>query len=572
MTWATRFLFLLLGAPLLVGSVLALAPAFAYYMPDGSFNDPLNHSSNHPAGLIPPAFVTLVSTPGIATSAMTSLLAGLLTPALSLVSVYLFLAATQTRRAGKLIAQLAAPVLAIPHAAAAFALALMLAPTGVASRLVATLAGWELPPDYLFINHPNSVALVLGLALKEAPFVLLVALAALPSTDAPRRVALARTLGYRPTTAWLLTVAPALYPLIRLPLFAVIVFASSTVDVALILGPSLPPTLSVRLVEWFVAPEIEQRQLASAAALLQLFISLSALGIWLLFERLIARAYATIAARGAPREASRVSRFEAVLTPVGNTLLPISLVLVLMGIAALCLASVGGQWRYPAILPTTWSLQHWSAALSTWQTPLFNAIAIALLSVTAAIVLSLVTLEAQARSRAGTASLSTFLYLPLLIPQVVFISGIAVFAERTRLPPSLLLVAGGHFFFVMPYVYLTLQSGYARLDSRWLLLAKTLGASSTVCFWRVRVPLMSTQLITAAMLGLTISLSLYLPTQILGAGRVPTITTEAIALVSSGSRGTIGTWALLQSALPTLCFMLALLLPRLIWSKRKGML
>ncbi len=138
-------------------------------------------------------------------------------------------------------------------------------------------------------------------------------------------------------------------------------------------------------------------------------------------------------------KASRVSRFEAVLTPVGNALLPISLVLVLMGIAALCLASVGGQWRYPTILPTTWSLQHWSAALSSWQTPLFNAIAIALLSVTAAIVLSLVTLEAQARSRAGTASLSTFLYLPLLIPQVVFISGIAVFAERTRLPPSLLL-------------------------------------------------------------------------------------------------------------------------------------
>lgn len=569
MSWSTRLLFLVLGAPLLVGSVLALAPAFSQYtLSDGSLND----SFNLFAGQIPPAFIALFSTPGIATSAITSLLAGLLTPALSLVSVFLFLAASQRGRAGKLIAQLSAPVLAIPHAAAAFALALLLSPTGIASRIIASVAGWQLPPDFLFINHPNSVALVLGLALKEAPFVLLVALAALPSTDAPRRVALARTLGYRPTAAWLLTVAPALYPLIRLPLFAVIVFASSTVDVGLILGPSLPPTLSVRLVEWFVAPEIEQRQLASAAALLQLFISLLALGIWLIFERLIARAYAAIAARGAPRAASTDMRFEAVLTAVGNILIPTSLVLVLMGITALCFASVSAQWRYPAILPTAWSLQHWSAALSTWQTPLFNAITIALLSVTAAIALSLIMLEAQTRSKAGTTRLSTFLYLPLLIPQVVFVSGIAVFAERTQLSPSLLLVAGGHFFFVMPYVYLTLQSGYARLDSRWLLLAKTLGASTAGCFWRVRIPLMSTQLITAAMLGLTISLSLYLPTQILGAGRVPTITTEAIALVSSGSRGTIGTWALLQSALPTLCFMLALLAPRLIWSNRKGML
>ena len=185
---------------------------------------------------------------------------------------------------------------------------------------------------------------------------------------------------------------------------------------------------------------------------------------------------------------------------------------------------------------------------------------------------SLFSLEAQARSSVSTARIATSLYLPLLIPQVVFISGIAVLAERALLPPSLALVAAGHFLFVLPYVYLTLQGGYARFDTRWLMLAKALGASNTVCFWRIRMPLLSTQLVTAVMLGLAISLSLYLPTQILGAGRIPTLTTEAIALVSSGNRSTIGTWALLQSALPTLCFMLALVLPRLIWSRRKGML
>jgi putative thiamine transport system permease protein len=197
---------------------------------------------------------------------------------------------------------------------------------------------------------------------------------------------------------------------------------------------------------------------------------------------------------------------------------------------------------------------------------------IALLSVTAALALSLFTLEAQARSSVSTARTATFLYLPLLVPQVVFISGIAVLAERALLPPSLTLVAAGHVLFVLPYVYLTLQAGYARFDTRWLMLAKTLGATNIVCFWRIRLPLLSTQLVTAVMLGLAISLSLYLPTQILGAGRIPTLTTEAIALVSSGNRSTIGTWALLQSALPTLCFMLALVLPRLIWSRRKGML
>jgi len=565
MTWATRFLFFVLGTPLLLGSALALAPAFTQ-------TSLVANSTGQTGQLIPPAFLTLLSTPGIATSAITSLVSGLLTPAISLAIVFLFLAATQGNRIGNAIAKLSAPVLAIPHAAAAFALALLLAPSGVASRVIASLLGWDLPPDYLFINDPNGLALILGLVLKEAPFLLLISLAALPSLGAPRRVALARTLGYKPTTAWLLTVAPVLYPLVRLPLFAVIVFASSAVDVALILGPSLPPTLSVRLLEWFVAPEIESRQLASAAALLQLVVSLSALGIWLLFERVVARAFAPLAARGASRLSARRVTYDTALTALGNALLPLSLAFILMGIGALMLTSVGTEWRYPALVPTVWSTQQWTSALSEWRAPLFNATMIALLSVTAALALSLFTLEAQARSSVSTARIATFLYLPLLVPQVVFISGIAVLAERALLPPSLTLVAAGHFLFVLPYVYLTLQGGYARFDTRWLMLAKTLGASNTVCFWRIRLPLLSSQLVTAVMLGLAISLSLYLPTQILGAGRIPTLTTEAIALVSSGNRSTIGTWALLQSALPTLCFMLALVLPRLIWSRRKGML
>ena len=565
MTWATRFLFFVLGAPLLLGSALALAPAFTQ-------TSLVANSTGQMGQLIPPAFLTLLSTPGIATSAITSLVSGLLTPAISLAIVFLFLAATQGNRIGNAIAKLSAPVLAIPHAAAAFALTLLLAPSGVASRVIASLLGWDLPPDYLFINDPNGLALILGLVLKEAPFLLLISLAALPSLGAPRRVALARTLGYKPTTAWLLTVAPVLYPLVRLPLFAVIVFASSAVDVALILGPSLPPTLSVRLLEWFVAPEIESRQLASAAALLQLVVSLSALGIWLLFERVVARAFAPLAARGASRLSARRVTYDTALTALGNALLPLSLAFILIGIGALMLTSVGTEWRYPALVPSVWSTQQWTSALSEWRAPLFNATMIALLSVTAALALSLFTLEAQARSSVSTARIATFLYLPLLVPQVVFISGIAVLAERALLPPSLTLVAAGHFLFVLPYVYLTLQGDYARFDTRWLMLARTLGASNTVCFWRIRLPLLSTQLVTAVMLGLAISLSLYLPTQILGAGRIPTLTTEAIALVSSGNRSTIGTWALLQSALPTLCFMLALVLPRLIWSRRKGML
>ncbi|MFN3164975.1 MAG: ABC transporter permease, partial [Pseudohongiellaceae bacterium] len=68
-----------------------------------------------------------------------------------------------------------------------------------------------------------------------------------------------------------------------------------------------------------------------------------------------------------------------------------------------------------------------------------------------------------------------------------------------------------------------------------------------------------------------ISVSLYLPTQLLGAGRVVTVTTEAVALASGGSASIIAVWAVIQALLPMLAFGLALLLPRIIWRQRSGM-
>jgi putative thiamine transport system permease protein len=99
----------------------------------------------------------------------------------------------------------------------------------------------------------------------------------------------------------------------------------------------------------------------------------------------------------------------------------------------------------------------------------------------------------------------------------------------------------------------------------------TLGASRNRVFWRVRLPLLLTPLLTAMAIGLAISVSQYLPTQLLGAGRVQTVTTEAVALASGGNRRVIGVWALVQALLPLLGFILAMAVPRLVWRQRRGM-
>ncbi len=67
------------------------------------------------------------------------------------------------------------------------------------------------------------------------------------------------------------------------------------------------------------------------------------------------------------------------------------------------------------------------------------------------------------------------------------------------------------------------------------------------------------------------SIGQYLPTQLLGAGRVTTVTTEAVALASGSNRRLIGVWALVQASLPLIGFMLALGLPRLLGTHRRDL-
>ena len=71
--------------------------------------------------------------------------------------------------------------------------------------------------------------------------------------------------------------------------------------------------------------------------------------------------------------------------------------------------------------------------------------------------------------------------------------------------------------------------------------------------------------------GFAVSAGLYLPTLLIGAGRLPTITTEAVALAAGGNRRTIGVYAFLQAIIPFAGFLLAFALPAWLFRNRAGM-
>lgn len=549
---APALIIALLVLPVGAGLVMVLLPAFGY----------LPALGGHSASVAP--WQALFAQPGLGRSVAVSFASGLVSTAMALMMVVLFLAASRGTWLDRGIRRLVSPLLAIPHAAVAFGFAFLIAPSGLVARLLSpSLTGWERPPDALIVNDPWGLSLIAGLVLKEMPFLLLMSLAALPQLQVDKRLMLARSLGYSPTLAWLKTVLPSLYPLIRLPVYAVIAYATSVVDMALILGPTLPPTLSVSILNWFNDPDITRRFMASAAAVLQLGVTLAALLCWWLLEQLTRLLTQNWLTNGGRRQG------EAVLRVVGRSALLLSSMTALAALVGLGLFSLAGFWRFPELLPQMLTLDHWQRSAPMIAKPLLNTALIGLISTALATALVVATLENEHRQHRQPKRALWLLYLPLIVPQIAFLFGLIVAAESLGIRPQLGLVIAGHLLFVLPYVYLSLAEAYRRLDPRWLQVARSLGVSRNAAFWRVRLPLLLAPLLTAFAVGLAISIGQYLPTQLLGAGRVTTVTTEAVALASGNNRRLIGVWALVQAGLPLVGFMLALALPRLLGARRR---
>ncbi|QGZ36006.1 ABC transporter permease [Stappia indica] len=506
----------------------------------------------------------LLTQPGIGMSAALSLGTGLVATFGAFAAVILFTAAFEGTRFFRALRRLLSPLMAVPHAAAAFGLAFLIAPSGFAMRLLSPWAtGFQRPPDLLIVGDPLGLTMTLGLMAKEIPFLFLMLLAALPQADALRSRRVAASLGYAPVAAWLTTVLPRVYPQIRLPVFAVLAYATSVVDVALILGPTTPPPLAVRLTGWMNDPDLSLRFMASAGALAQLGLSLLAILVWMIGERLAAK----LGRRWI--ESGRRSAAEPLAAALSGTAMVALAGAMLAGLALLALWSVAGPWRFPDPLPHHLTLRAWTMHAHAAGDAIAVTIAIALPVVIVAIALALACLEGETRDGRTIRHRSLpLLYLPLIVPQIAFVFGLQVLFLMAGLHDTLLAVALGHMVFVLPYVFLALSDPWRAIDPRYGHMAGALGASPARTFWRVRLPLARKAVATAAALGFAVSVAQYLPTLLIGGGRISTVTTEAVALAAGGNRQLVGIYALLQMLLPFAAFLLAAAVPGIAHRRR----
>ena len=539
---APRVTLALFLAPIAAGLLGTVLPAFGYLPAIGG----------RAVTLAP--WRVLFRQPGIGTAIGLTLASGLGATALAVLLVFGCCAYWAGRRPGRIGRALLAPILAAPHAALAIGLAFLLAPSGwIVRALSPWLTGWHRPPDIATVQDPYGLALTAGLLVKEVPFLLLMTVSALGQLPVARTLEAAAALGYDRASAWVKLILPQVYGQVRLPVYAVLAYALSVVDMSLILGPSNPPTLSVLALEWFTAPQVRMYFPAAAAALLQLALVLGSIGVLRALELGIARIGRRWIATG--RRRSRAAPFLtlAALAVSGLALLG---TLSLLGLA---FWSGATDWRFPALWPRHWSAAQWIHRFGTVTWPLGTTVAVAAASSATALLLALGCLENEQFGTAVPGRRSLWLlYLPLLVPQIAFLFGMQVLLTVCRLDGTLIAVIWSHLLFVLPYVFLSLADPWRSLDRRYARTALCLGASQRRVFLRIKLPLLLRPVLVAAAVGLAVSIDQYLPTIFAGAGRVVTLTTEAVTLASGGDRRISGLFGLLQALIPLAAYCIAI--------------
>lgn len=545
----SRLITLLLVLPILLGLIGTLLPAFDF----------LPALSHYQFSVTP--WHNLFESPELWGSIKLTLLSGLLATFLSFVIALSTISVFYESRWLISIRHSLAPILAIPHAAIAIGLVFILSPSGWIVRLLSPwLTQYERPPIWVSVQDPYALSLVLALVVKETPYLLFVILASLDQIKTCELIKVGTSMGYSKLTVWRKVILPILYPLIRLPLLVILAFSLTVVDLALVIGPNTPSTFAVTLFHWFNDTDLNQRFTASAGAvLLMLFILFSAL-CWEVFYQVFIYFDRIRWSNG-----KRKTLIEPLFHGAAISYL-ICMLLALLSLIVLPIWAFTHRWRFPDILPTSWSFKK----LEQLSPLLFDLACVSLLiaffSTIMALIISIIMLE-QKRSKASVIKwFDRFIYLPILLPQVGFLFGIQVFLIWSNNSGSLVAVISLHLLYVLPYVYLTLSGPYLAFNQEYFIQAVCLTKRPIHSFFQIKLAMLKPALFSAFALGIAVSFAQYLPTLTAGEGRINTLTTEAVALAASGERKKVGNMAMLQALFPLIIFMLAQWLPR-VWTR-----
>ncbi len=529
--------------PTVPGLLGVVASAFGYVPPIGLSEVSLS------------GFQAVFAWEGVWQSMGLTLYSAVLSSYLACLMTFAILQASWQRKFWRRIELTLSPLLAMPHVAFAIGFAFLFAPTGMAARALYQLFGYDPNAQTvndlaLLIKDPYALGLIIMLALKEVPFLLLMSIPILQQLKVDQIEKVSHSLGYNSAQAWWKAIFPQWLAKLRFPMLAVIAYSLSVVDVALIIGPTNPPTFAVLVWQWFNDPDLSLLPRAAAGAVILFALASLLIAFARLVEWGVTKGY---------RRWQYAGRSGIALP--GRSLFSLIAILAALMIPLMIVWSVAQRWRFPDLLPSQYSARFWQYEWHSILGTLAQSIVIAVICASIALVLALIAHEYRLRYRLQVPGY--IIAIPMLIPQLSVLFGMQVATLYINSNAYLFWVCWAHVFFAFPYVYLSLDGPWRSFDNGLTRVALSLGKSPLQVWLKIKLPILLPAVTFAWAVGISVSLAQYLPTLMLGAGRISTITTEAVALSSGFDRRVTAIYAIWQALLPLLFFSFAILLSRL---------
>lgn len=245
---------------------------------------------------------------------------------------------------------------------------------------------------------------------------------------------------------------------------------------------------------------------------------------------------------------------------LGSSALLIALALVtLVPLAWLVVASVAEGWFFPALRPDRLTLASWrdavggSLARSLWQSVWLGAATGALATTIGGMVGRSLARLSGWRRRVGAA----LAFLPVAVPPVALATGAQLFFLQAGLTGTSVGVLLAHTVPATGYLALFFAGVFEARDERAEDEARTLGATRWQALVHVTLPMLRRQIAEAWALGFLVSWAQVAPTQLVGGGRVHTLSLDVFDALRAGSDRGAAVGALLLAGPPLLALALA---------------
>ena len=530
---------LLIIIPIFFGFLGFFLPSFGYFPAIGRYDFDLSY------------FNSSFDLPGISKSFKLSVFTGLFSTILALFFSQVILLKLFQTNIYNYIRLIIAPLLALPHITMAVGLIFLFSPSGLIFRLISPwLTGFDRPPNLFIIPDEYGIFLILGLLLKETPFFLLLSMSALEQLPARKVFNVGRTLQHSSFSNWFLLIFPLIYKKIRLVIFIVIAFAASVIDMSLLLAPSTPSTLAIRIFQIFQTSEVNSIFIASNLALIQFCIIIALILLWIFLEKIIKQNFFYIFL------IKILTRKKSLFVDSLFIIAMVLFLLSMMGVASSFLWSISENWHFPNFFPSSFSLNNILIFLYQHQSTVLTSICISILVSFLSIILILIWVELTETINFKILYFEWVLFIPLFIPQISFLIGLQSFLVTLNFQSFLLALIAVELLYVLPYCFIILAPALREIKKEFIKVGSSLGKSRFERLVFIKIPLVSSSLLTSFGIGMIVSLSLYAPVYFIGAGRINTLTVEAVNLALSGSRQDLGLATVFQVIIPILILLI----------------